>query len=214
MSRIHLICPSCGFLNTDAEIYCGECGAMVGSGIQVEFDDDAEFGDDVNFGEEPPQQEEADSIFDPIKMRGRQFTLFADRVEIKTVDGFGAFRTGFSGDRRIPIDSIISVNFRAGGDFLNGYIQFETIGGQGMRVGFSSTTHDPNTFHFFKKDNPQMEDVRDFINQKIDDRNKRTTSVPNASSLSSELQDIIKLKERGLLTDEEFTAAKKKLLGL
>jgi hypothetical protein len=49
------------------------------------------------------------------------------------------------------------------------------------------------------------------------DEAKRNTASPvllPAADHVSELEKLASLRERGLLTDEEFTAAKRKLLGL
>ena len=119
---------------------------------------------------------------------------------------------GLQGEKRIPIKSILSVQFKLPGDFTAGYIQFETAGGSqaAARGGVFEGAGDENTVLFSADETPQFEAFRDRVDELI---NESTPSSGGASQ-ADELAKFAKLRDQGILTEEEFAQKKKQILGL
>lgn len=60
----------------------------------------------------------------------------------------------------------------------------------------------------------QIKELIDFINSKIDQRARQSSNVAPASSTADEIAKYHALKEQGIISEEEFNAKKKELLGI
>ncbi len=141
-----------------------------------------------------------------------QLYVYEDRIVI-TRKGVSAFLTqGLKGEKTIPIDSLTNIQFKAAG-ILNGYIQFSVTGEVGSKGGTIAAGYDENTVFFKKKNLKVAEDIRSFLEEKIINKSSR---VPMTQPLSSadELKKYKDLLDQGIITQEEFDAKKKQLLGL
>jgi hypothetical protein len=138
-----------------------------------------------------------------------ELTLFADRIRIKR-GGVGAFFThGLAGEKDIFIKDISSVQFKAAGALTNGYIQFAFISGLEAKRGIIQAAQDENTIMFKKKQQPDFEYIRDRIQHM-----KIPTNSKSATSNLDELEKLASLRERGIITEQEFEAKKRQLLNL
>jgi hypothetical protein len=148
-------------------------------------------------------------------MKGVQDLLevYEDRVAITPKGVLGFLNKGIKGTKEIPFHSIVAVQFKESGALFSGYIQFTIPGGNESRGGLLSATKDENTFMFAeKKNNALAIEIKNYIDSAV-----RKLKTPQANSqtvsLSDELQKLAGLKEQGILSDEEFQAAKKRLIG-
>jgi len=91
------------------------------------------------------------------------------------------------------------------------YIQFTIQGGNESTKGIYKATSDENTIMFAKKDNTLVIKIKEHIDSEI--RKLKVPQVNQSISLSDELQKIADLKAQGILSDDEFLAAKKRLIG-
>lgn len=136
--------------------------------------------------------------------------VFEDRVTIthKRVLGFGV-----KGTNEIPFQSIIAIQFKEAGALLGGHIKFTIPGGGGTTGGILGTEKADNTFVFSeKKNNALAIEIKTYIDSKV--RKLRTPQANTPTmNLSDEIQKLAGLKEQGILSDEEFQAAKKRLIG-
>jgi len=148
-------------------------------------------------------------------MQGVQDLLevFEDKVTIAPKGMLGFLNKGLKGTKTIPFASISAIQFREAGPIVSGYMQFTIPGGNESRSGVFSAANDENTFMFAgKKYNELALEIKGYIESKV--RELRTPHyVPAVTNLSDELQKLAKLREQGILSDEEFHAAKKKLIG-
>ena len=145
--------------------------------------------------------------------------VYQDRVEI-TPEGFmGFISKGLKGTKTIPFYSINAIQFKLAG-FTTGYIQFTISGGIESRGGVINAGTDENTFMFYSKasdghkGNNQATEIKNYIEARIKD-SRAPKSVPASTataSLGDELAKIAALKAQGVLSDEEFQAAKKRLI--
>ena len=117
---------------------------------------------------------------------------------------------GMAGTLTIPFTKITAVQFREAGVLLSGSIRFTCP--DAYRTVFGIQQGD--VFNFTdRKNNPTARAIKDYVEAAILQRN--TPTAPNApqSSLSQELSRLADLKQGGHLTDEEFKAAKRRLIG-
>lgn len=148
-------------------------------------------------------------------MRGVQDLLevFEDKVTITPKGALGFLNKGMKGTKEIPFSSIVAVQFKEAGALFSGYLQFTIPGGNESKGGIMAATKDENTFMFkLKKNNAQVKEIKDYIDGAMARARAPQPAVPE-SSLSDELLKLAQLKEKGVLSEEEFLAAKNKLIG-
>jgi hypothetical protein len=147
-------------------------------------------------------------------MKGIQDVLkvFEDRVTITPRGILGFLNKGIKGTKEIPFVSIVAVQFKEAGAVFSGYLQFTIPGGNESRGGIFAATKDENTFMFIRTNNALAKEIKEYIDSAI--RQSRTSQpIAPTRSLSDEIQALARLKEKGVLSEEEFQAAKKRLIG-
>jgi hypothetical protein len=148
-------------------------------------------------------------------MKGVQDLLevFEDKVTITPKGVLGFLNKGMKGTKELPFASIIAVQFKDAGAVFSGYLQFTIPGGNESKGGLFAATQDENTFVFADaNNNPEVRKIKEYIDAAI--RKSRTPHPSNpASSLTDELQKLAQLKAQGILSEEEFQSAKRKLIG-
>lgn len=148
-------------------------------------------------------------------MKGVQDILevFEDRVTITPKGVLGFLNKGIKGTKEIPFASVVAVQFKEAGAIFSGYLQFTIPGGNESRGGIFAATQDENTFMFAQaKNNAQAKEIKEYIDGSIRRSRAPQAAVP-ATNLSDELLKLVQLREKGLLSEDEFQAAKKKLIG-
>jgi hypothetical protein len=121
-----------------------------------------------------------------------------------------AMASGINGDRTIAIQSLTAVQLKLGG-FMPGYILFAYAGSKPFRGGLMEATQDPDAFVFNKSSNHEIEGFKSELERRMDAA--RTAKVgTHQISLADELGKLAKLKADGILSSEEFDAAKRRLL--
>lgn len=137
-----------------------------------------------------------------------ELEVFEDKLTITSI-GWGK---GRKATKTIPFASITGILYQKPG-LTSGYLRFTFPGGsiKGL-TSFSDSPLDENTFHFDSKDSALVEEVKAFIDRKMQDARAPGPSVQ--ISTADELLKLAKLKEQGLLSEEEFARAKARLLGL
>ncbi len=149
------------------------------------------------------------------KMRGVQDELevFEDRLTIQPKGVLGFLNKGLKGKKTIPFSSITAIQHKEAGAVFSGYLQFTVPGGVENRGGLFAATKDENTFMFAGTDkNVLVVEIKEYIEQRMRELRRPETSTAG-SSLGDELQKLGEMKAKGLLSEEEFQAAKRRLLG-
>ena len=139
--------------------------------------------------------------------------VHADKVCITPRGVFGFFNKGMKGTKAIPFASIIAIQFKEAGFPFSGFIQFTIPGGNESRGGLFAATKDENTFLFTiaNSGNDRALEIKNYIETEV--QKLRTSRPSTSTSLSDELQKLAALTAQGILSDSEFNAAKKRLLG-
>jgi hypothetical protein len=153
-------------------------------------------------------------IYDITGSRGRRLIVFEDKVIIKTSVTPGSILTGnFSdGEKTIYYADCIGIQFKESGMQL-GYLQLETA--SALMNNRASNFFNENSFTFEGSVlNCQMKEVADYIRIKVEECKKQKSGQTVAVSAADELKKFKELLDSGVITQEEFDAKKKQLLGL
>jgi len=115
-----------------------------------------------------------------------------------------------NGTRTFNINQILTAEYKEPKTLSDGCIKFVLVGnGENLRNLWASS-YDPNAIIFTKKEDRLMRELKAFVDYQIE-------KSPQQESSNSNLNDLEMLKQltdRGILTQDEFTAKKKQILGL
>ena len=106
--------------------------------------------------------------------------------------------------------NIRAVSHKDGGILMPGWLQLDTGGGTKSIV----TIDTPGVCLFGKGGNKLSGQIRSFLDEKISEFSNVSQKVIQESSSADELKKYADLKEQGIITEEEFNAKKKEILGL
>lgn len=143
-----------------------------------------------------------------------QLTVYEDRVIIERGGALGFLTQGLSGAKTIPMDSIMSVQFKEGNMWTNGFIQFGIMGGKEARGGVFNATQDENTVMIKAATNDEACVIKNYIEGIILNRSKNKGTVVQQASPAEELKKFKELLDMGVISQAEFDAKKKQILGL
>lgn len=112
------------------------------------------------------------------------------------------------GDKTIPYSSIAAVQLKKAG-MMGGYIQLTLVGGSEAKGGLLESTKDENSVNFrSSKDNEKFEECKKLIEERMGRVSSGTLSSVD------EIAKLAELRDKGVLTEEEFNQKKKQLLNL
>ena len=137
-----------------------------------------------------------------------QLSVVGNRIKISRrgfMAAMGGLRT--KGDKEILISTISSIQMKKAG-LTNGYIQFTFLGGREAKGGVWQATKDENTVVFNGRQQREFEALKERI------ESIRDAPIPTPSSGLDDLERLAELKDRGVITDTEFEAKKRQILGL
>lgn len=142
--------------------------------------------------------------------------VFEDKLEMTPKKTGAAFIVrGLKGTKSIPYTSITAIQFRKA-DPMNGYLQFSLLGAVESGRGVIDAISDENTIFFTDKNNALATKIKNYIEEQM--RAAKSPQPQKATkkatkSLPDEIGKLAKLNKEGVLSDEEFAAAKKRLIG-
>ncbi|MBO5927967.1 MAG: SHOCT domain-containing protein [Clostridia bacterium] len=142
-------------------------------------------------------------------------TVYEDHCVITGKKSFLGFLGGraFDGSKEFYYADMTSVQYKKAGAFINGFIQFEYPGSHSGQNNFNSE----NTFIIMKgkTDIEQCEKAYQYIKERISFyKNQKNSPIISAISPAEELKKFKELLDSGIITQDEFNAKKKELLGL
>lgn len=139
-----------------------------------------------------------------------QIELYSNKVCIRRKGVLGFMTQGLKGDKNIMISTITSVQFKKASMLTNGFIQFAFMGGQEAKGGIFQATKDENTVMFNTKQQSDFEKIKEEVEKRIQAGGSPTSTLSNAD----ELAKFADLRDKGILTEDEFQKKKKQILGL
>lgn len=167
------------------------------------------------------KKQQTPSVYHVVGSSGRTLDVYEEKCVITTKASLTSWATGNSsdGEKTIYYVDCIGVQFKRCGTGLTiGYLQLETA--SGLMNQKTNNFWNENSFTFNKEEqNEQVAEIADYIKEKIDEI-KRQKSAPQATtvvqqaSAADELKKFKELLDMGVITQEEFDAKKKQLLGL
>lgn len=137
-----------------------------------------------------------------------QLLLYDYKIVIKRKGVIAFMNHGLKGDKEIPIRNITAVQFKKAG-MINGYIQFSIGGSLESKRGIFAAQSDENSVSFNTWQQKPFIEIKEILDEKIN----RDDTV-NPISDSDEIEKLHNLQEKGIITEEEFQAKKKQILGL
>ncbi|MBE5732517.1 MAG: SHOCT domain-containing protein [Clostridiales bacterium] len=159
-------------------------------------------------------------IYDLQGVRGRSMKVYEDKCVITTKVTFGSIMTGNAsdGEKTIYYSDVLGVQFKLA-KMQIGYLQLETASSSMNNKGSNffnenSFTYDPGQVK--ETTNELMQQVADYIRSRVEFYKKQKNGGTTVVSLSpaEELKKFKELLDMGVITQEEFDAKKKALLGL
>lgn len=141
-------------------------------------------------------------------------TVTRDSISILTKGFMNTVNKGITGEKRFFFRNMSGVQYKDPG-FTTGYLQFILIGSQESKRGVGGAVRDENTILFSKKEQSLLLELKNFIDYRLTQINERLSD--NSSAAISSADEILKFKkllDDGVITQEEFDAKKKQLLGL
>lgn len=159
----------------------------------------------------------SEKIYELKGVNGKYLDVYEDKVVIKVKAGLGALFAGsaFNGEKTIYFTDCIGIQFKKAG-LMNGYLQFETASGYVNGRGGNNFLAENSFVYEAKKElNIQMVEVAEYCKKQIEEYKTKKNSVAiNEVSAADEIKKFKELLDSGIITDEEFNAKKKELLGL
>lgn len=149
-----------------------------------------------------------------VSCAGITLSVYEECVSLTPKGFLGLAAKGMAGERKIFYKDISSVQFRPSTKLLSGFIEFYFAGHNTQKQGgglFAGTNND-NRFTFYNKFLPDMLKINDYIQAKIN--NPATDAIVATNDNVAELKKYKQLLDDGVITQEDFDAKKKQLLGL
>lgn len=160
----------------------------------------------------------AEAVYSLDGVRGRHIDIFENKVVLTVKASVGSLLTGniTDGEKTIYFSDCIGVQFKKSGLTI-GYLQFETAGG--IMNNQASNFFNENTFTWdtTKQSNEKMQEVAAYCKKRVDEikaGKNASPSIVQQLSPADELKKYKELLDMGVITQEEFNAKKKQLLGL
>lgn len=136
--------------------------------------------------------------------------LYENKVRIVRKKGMSnLILHGAKGDKEILLKSISSIQFKKPSTWTGGYIQFAFMGGKEAMGGILEATSDENSIIFGPRELEDFERIKEAIEDRMATINKGDS--PRHSDLD-ELEKLARLRDKGIITEEEFDAKKRHIL--
>ena len=141
-----------------------------------------------------------------------QLELYDHKIIIKRKGAWAFVTQGFKGDKEILLNHISSIQLKKV-DVTKGYIQFGFIGGLEAKRGVSQAVEDENTILFEDHQEKDFLEIKEMIESKMLEIQGKGSNKTVKTDLN-EIEKLAELRDKGIITEEEFQAKKKQILGL
>lgn len=140
-----------------------------------------------------------------------QLELLETKIRIRRKGLVALIHHGLKGDKEILLSSITSIRFQPAGVLNPGYIHFSFQGGQELH-GVGAATRDENAVLFKRRHQDAFEAIKSEIEKTMIAIADSTS--PRYQSNLDEIAKLADLRDRGIVTQDEFDAKKKQILDL
>lgn len=136
--------------------------------------------------------------------------LYENKVRIVRKKGMSnLILHGAKGDKEILLKSISSIQFKKPSTWTGGYIQFSFMGGREAMGGILEATADENSVIFGPRESEDFERMKEAIEARMAAIGR--SDNPPHSDLD-ELEKLARLRDNGIITEDEFQAKKKHIM--
>jgi DNA-directed RNA polymerase subunit RPC12/RpoP len=141
-----------------------------------------------------------------------ELELADDKIIIRRHGVAHAMAAGLTGERMIPISTLTAIQLKLGVWWSPGFILFSYAGSKPFMGGIIEATQDPDAFIFQKELNDEVSTFKAKVENILRDSKQVTPALNSPPALTDEIRKLAELKQQGILSQEEFDAAKRKLL--
>ena len=156
-----------------------------------------------------------DCVFNCTNNTNSTLCVYPDYVTLKHSGVLNALsKSGAKGEKRILYSAITAVEYKKATTIAPGFIQF-SISGADRGGGNLSAAADENSIIFDVSKNQLTQQIVDYIeNRRIEISKPQVAQVVQQSSALDEIKKLKELLDMGVISQDEFDAKKKQLLGL
>lgn len=206
----------------DGEIVCDSCYTQLAKATIAEREakEQAAQVEMEAAKKEKAEKEKVGLVYNLTGCRGRSLRVYENKCIFKVSITVGSILTqnATDGEKTIYYSDVIGVQFKPSGLAI-GYLQLETASSSGNNK--TSNFFNENSFTYEPQNitNEEMEKVVAYIRERVEAckeaKNNPVIAAPVAAvSVADEIKKFKELLDMGAITQEEFDAKKKQLLGL
>lgn len=149
-----------------------------------------------------------------VKGQNGQLTIYENKITISR-KGLVAFsQHGMKGEKDIYIKNITGVQLKTASTLFHGFIQFSFSGSSESKGGIQAARIDENSIIITKSQNSFFIEAKAMIEGLMDKCITASTKIINQSSELDEIEKLAGLRDKGIITEDEFNTKKKQLLGI
>lgn len=136
--------------------------------------------------------------------------LYEDKIILKREGVFSKMAHGFTkGDKTIYIRNIMGIDFKRGGSFVNGFLEFTVAGGLEQGGGIMDAVSDENSIVIRQSQNEKAEKVVTLIEEI---QKNYEEPVDESFSVADELIKLQALLDDQVINKQEFEKLKNDLI--
>jgi hypothetical protein len=156
-----------------------------------------------------------------------QIALYDDKLVIKRAGVLSLATQGLKGTKEIPLSQITAIQLKQCSKWAGGYLQLSIHGSTESKGGLMSAIQDENSVLFGTSDpraifeatiieniNAEWIKLKEEILRRAEIARKPLGAAQTAPSSLDEIEKLASLRQRGIITEDEFQAKKKQLLGM
>lgn len=159
------------------------------------------------------QPNDDNEILYTLKGTNGQLYVYENKIVISRKGVIAFMNHGLKGAKTIPISQIKSIQVKLS-KLTAGYIQFGVGGGLENVGGLQQAASDENSITFPYRYNKLVNEIKTYIENIMLKQNDTSTSNNVSISTADEIKRFKELLDMGIITQDEFEAKKKQLLGL
>lgn len=212
-----IYCCHCESRNHSDHCFCGKCGHPLSANRDEQVDEPISGLSDKEILAAIQAEATNREVREPVHLRGSEVLATANGlngrlelthsvIRIIREGGVSFLFHGFKGDKEILISHISSIQFKRAG-VMKGYIQFAFVGGAEAKGGLFEAGCDENSVMFNEDQQQAFEIFRDRLQPLMSAKSTPATSL-------SDLETLASLRAKGIVSEQEFQAKKRQILGL
>ena len=212
-------CSRCGHFAFPTRFFTKEYSELTRE-IESLSDEERNAREETEKAATEAKKKEMGLIYDLKGCRGRSLRVYENKCIFKVSITVGSILTqnATDGEKTIYYSDVIGIQFKPSGLAI-GYLQLETASSSGNNK--TSNFFNENSFTYEPQNitNEEMEKVVAYIRERVEAckeaKNNPVIAAPVAAvSVADEIKKFKELLDMGAITQEEFDAKKKQLLGL